>query len=196
VRLLDTLPRSYLLGAAWTTNQNDLAHWNKLVSVQSGPRESASPQQVSNSRPSIVATDCNTTATPALRCPQIVPKKIRSLRGRETKAAASHLTAATFIERGRRDSNPQPPDRQCGGRALIGRSESSPAHFSPADGAHVVEGVGHRDTRMVELYRHLRAHDSKLKLQHFDFLGDQADSNCSIGAESVGNPIVLRQSTK
>jgi hypothetical protein len=60
----------------------------------------------------------------------------------------------------------------------------------------VKDWVGHRDTRMVELYRHLREHDSKLKLQQIDFLGDQADSNCSIRAASVDNPIVLRQSTK
>ena len=98
---------------------------------------------------------------------------------------------AGLLEQGRRDSNPQPSDRQCGGRALIGRSESSPAHLSPADGARVVEGIGHRDTSMVELYRHLREQDSKLKLQQIDFLGDQADSNCSVGGKLVDNPIVL-----
>jgi len=72
----------------------------------------------------------------------------------------------------------------------------SQALLGGASEGEVKDWVGHRDTRMVELYRHLREHDSKLKLQQIDFLGDQADSNCSIGAESVDNPIVMRQSTK
>jgi hypothetical protein len=72
--MIDARPRSYLLGAAWTTDENDLVHWNKLVNVQSRPEGTASPQQVSNSQPSIVATDCNTTATSAGLCPQIVPQ--------------------------------------------------------------------------------------------------------------------------
>jgi hypothetical protein len=43
---------------------------------------------------------------------------------------------------------------------------------------------------MVELYRHLREHDSKLKLQQIDFLGSQADSSCSGSGKSVDNAIV------
>ena len=59
----------------------------------------------------------------------------------------------------------------------------------------VKDWVGHRDTRMVELYRHLREQDSKLKMQRIDFLGDQADSNCSGGGKSVDNSI-SKQSKK
>jgi integrase len=66
----------------------------------------------------------------------------------------------------------------------------SQALLGGASEGEVKDWVGHRDTRMVELYRHLREHDSKLKLQQIDFLGAKADSNCSVSEKSVDNPSV------
>ncbi|HET6323615.1 MAG TPA: tyrosine-type recombinase/integrase [Planctomycetaceae bacterium] len=65
----------------------------------------------------------------------------------------------------------------------------SQAFLGGASEGEVKDWVGHRDTRMVELYRHLREQDSKLKMQQIDFLGDQDDSNCSVVGKSVDNPI-------
>ena len=56
----------------------------------------------------------------------------------------------------------------------------SQAFLGGASEGEVKDWVGHRDTRMVELYRHLREQDSKFKMQQIDFLGIPADSNCSV----------------
>jgi hypothetical protein len=67
----------------------------------------------------------------------------------------------------------------------------SQALLGGASEGEVKDWVGHRDTRMVELYRHLCEQDSKLKMQRINFLGDQADSSCSGSGKSVDNSISL-----
>jgi len=66
----------------------------------------------------------------------------------------------------------------------------SQAFLGGASEGEVKEWVGHRDSRMVELYRHLREADSKRKMQQIDFLGVQAGPNSSGGGKSVDGPIV------
>jgi integrase len=66
----------------------------------------------------------------------------------------------------------------------------SQALLGGASEGEVKDWVGHRSTRMVELYRHLREQDSKRKMQQIDFLGVQADPNGSGRGKSVISPIV------
>jgi integrase len=66
----------------------------------------------------------------------------------------------------------------------------SQAFEGGASEGEVKDWVGHRDSGMVELYRHRREEDSHRKMQQIDFLGVEAASNGSGRGKLVVSPIV------